>query len=63
MEPNGQNELSYVGEREESGSLGQSLLFLLVTNAPFKDLFFLFQKSITPINIVTAYEWKAGLSP
>lgn len=53
MEPNGQNELSYVGEREESGSLGQSLLFLLVTNAPFKDLFFLFQKSITPIILTT----------
>lgn len=41
-EPNGQNELSSVGEKEERRSLGWRILFLLVTNAVFKDLFFLF---------------------
>lgn len=38
-EPDRQNELSSVGEGEER-SLGWRILFLLVTNAVFKDLFF-----------------------
>lgn len=60
-EPNGQNELSFLPgrEREERRSLGWRILFLLVTNAVFKDLFFLFQTSITPINTdCNCADWK-----
>lgn len=49
-EPNGQSELSSVGEGEEGRSLGWRILSLLVTDALFKDHIFLFQTSITPTN-------------
>lgn len=47
--------------REKSGSLGWRIPFLLVTNALFKDLFFLFQTSITPINTnCNCTDWRGG---
>ena len=61
-EPNGQNELSSVREGEESRSLSWRNLFLLVTNALFKDFFFLFQTSITPIHTdCNCSDWKGGI--
>lgn len=49
-EPNGQNEVSSVGESERVDHWAWRILFLLVTNAPFKDLVSLFQTSLTPIS-------------
>lgn len=57
-EPNGHNELSSVGVGEGSGSLGWRIPFLLVTNALFKDLFLLFQTSITLNTDCNCPDWK-----
>lgn len=60
-EPHGQNELSSVGERKESGPLGWTILFSLVTHAPVQDLFFSFQTSILPLTLSHCTDWKGDL--